>query len=89
MLAPVLTAHGCRGLKNSRREVNLIVVSDHGMAAVAPSRIIYLDDVINAATPGHPVSAFRGRGSWGCNGVADDAGMEGREGLWRCHAGRW
>lgn len=32
------------------QRVNLVVVSDHGMAAVEPSRLIYLDEVVNPRT---------------------------------------
>jgi predicted AlkP superfamily pyrophosphatase or phosphodiesterase len=35
-----------RGLEG---RVNLVVVSDHGMARVEPGRLIYLDDVVNLA----------------------------------------
>ena len=37
------------GLKSRRMEqkVDLIVVSDHGMAATSPSRVIYLDDYVD------------------------------------------
>jgi predicted AlkP superfamily pyrophosphatase or phosphodiesterase len=31
----------------SRRDVNLVIVSDHGMAALSPDRVIYLDDYLD------------------------------------------
>lgn len=49
-----------RGLLDS---VNLIVVSDHGMAATDPSRVVFLDDCINIARANvvdwNPVAAMR------------------------------
>jgi predicted AlkP superfamily pyrophosphatase or phosphodiesterase len=30
-----------------RRDVNLVIVSDHGMAALSPDRVIYLDDYLD------------------------------------------
>jgi predicted AlkP superfamily pyrophosphatase or phosphodiesterase len=38
-----------RGLSG---QVNLLVVSDHGMAEVRPDHVIYLDDVVDTATVG-------------------------------------
>ena len=32
-----------------RRDVNLVIVSDHGMAALGPDRVIYLDDYLDLA----------------------------------------
>lgn len=43
-LASLLEGLEARGIKN---EVDLIVVSDHGMADTSPDRVIYLDDLID------------------------------------------
>jgi predicted AlkP superfamily pyrophosphatase or phosphodiesterase len=32
-----------------RRDVNVVIVSDHGMAALSPDRVIYLDDYLDLA----------------------------------------
>ena len=41
-----------KGLKQRGLEerVNLVIVSDHGMAKVEPGRLIYLDDIVDPAT---------------------------------------
>jgi predicted AlkP superfamily pyrophosphatase or phosphodiesterase len=31
-------------------KVNLIIVSDHGMSALSPDRVVYLDDVVDTST---------------------------------------
>jgi predicted AlkP superfamily pyrophosphatase or phosphodiesterase len=59
-----------RGLEQQglAREVNLLIVSDHGMAAVRPENHIYLDDLVDTASVevvewGPAMSLFPRRGS--------------------------
>ncbi len=42
------------GSDSTRTDLNLVVVSDHGMAPLSPDRIIFIDDCINASQPVGP-----------------------------------
>ena len=38
------------GIKEIDKDVNIVIVSDHGMAQLSPQRIFFLDQVFNIST---------------------------------------
>ena len=70
-LSRLLAGLEARGMRDS---TDLVVVSDHGMAAVAPGQVEYLDDYL--ATRGLPISAIEVVSRGSAVGVAPAKGID-------------